>query len=469
MMHTVGLSPKGLDVGMFVYCRSRVPLVAFSACLLTLVVAAQNPAPSIPVSDPIAAASSPAPAPSLKQYMVPPGTILRMELSGPVNVSHLKPGSELAGQLARPVYVYDRALIPAGSQVHIVVEKVEKERAPEKKGLMERVDTVRSLGLNHHNFYEVSLRAATLKLPSGVDVPMELRFIRGGQEVLLQANQEGQMKVGGATSKDLAQHAPGVSQVTKFKHGKQQAQEYLHPVATLEVASAVNLELPAQPEVPRVTGKPVTIPEGTHANFLLLTELSASDNKQGDTFQARLVKPIFQPDGKLLVPEGSLLEGHIARLVPPRRMSRAASLYLVFDRLTEPEGNSQRVSASLAGADVDKKAPVNMDTEGGLHGKSGAKSLAKRAVVGVASQQIADEVVEMATHAVAPYASTALGLFILFGGHGNDVDLPRYSDLEVVFGRPLTVPEPAATPTANQPAEPGSNPPQMHFPDLSPD
>ena len=420
---------------------SRVVLGALTLCLLASLVAAQDSAPSVPPTDlPAAPVSNPAPAPGLKEYTVPPGAILRLELSGPVNVSHLKPGSELTGQLARPVYVYDRALIPAGSQVHAVVEKVEKQKAPEKRGFMERVDTVRSLGLNHHNFYEVSLRAATVKMPSGAEVPMDLRFVRGGQEVRLQANEEGQMKVGGTTGRDLAQHAPGVSQITKIKHGKQQAQEYRHPVATLEVASAARFELPAQPDVPRATSRPVTIPEGTRADFLLLTELRASENKQGDSFQARLVEPIFQPDGQLLVPEGSLLDGHIARLVQPRRMSRAASMYLVFDRLTEPGGDSQKVVASLAGADVGKKAPVNMDPEGGLHGKSGAKSLAKRAVVGVASQQIADEAVEVATHAVAPYASVGLGLVVLFGGHGNDVDLPQYSDLQVVFGRPVTVP-----------------------------
>jgi len=135
----------------------------------------------------------------------------------------------------------------------------------------------------------------------------------------------------------------------------------------------------------------------------------------------------------------------------------AASMYLVFDRLTAPGGQGQKIAASLASADVGKKEPVTMDPEGGLHGKGGAKSLAKRAVVGVVSQQIADEAVEMATHAVAPYASVGLGLVILFGGHGNDVDLPQYSDLQVVFGRPITIPEPAATSSPNVPAE-SSNP-----------
>jgi hypothetical protein len=144
-------------------------------------------------------------------------------------------------------------------------------------------------------------------------------------------------------------------------------------------------------------------------------------------------------------------------------MSRAASMYLVFDRLTEPEGESQKVAASLAGADVGKKAPVNMDPEGGLHGKSGSRNLAKRMAVGVASQQVADEAVEVATHAVAPYASVGIGLFVLLGGHGNDVELPRYSDLEVVFGRPLTVPGQAAGQPQSEPAGPGSNPPQWRW------
>jgi hypothetical protein len=404
--------------------RSRVVFGVLAVFLLTLAVAAQDAAL----------------APNLKEYTVPAGTILRMELSGPVNVAHLKPGNEIAGQLVRPVYVYDRALIPAGSQVHAVVEKVEKQKAAEKKGFMERVDTVRSLGLNRHNFYEVTLRTASVKLPSGAEVPMDLRFIRGAQEVRLQANDQGQMKVGGTTGKDLAQHTPGVSQVTRIKRGKHQVQEYRHPVATLEVERAAQLELPAQPEVRRATTQPVTIPEATHADFLLLTELRASENKQGDTFQARLLEPIFQPDGQLLMPEGSVLDGHIAKLERPRRLSRAASMYLAFDRLTQPGGDSQKVAASLAAADVEKKAPVNMDPEGGLHGKGGAKSLAKRAVVGAVSQRAADEAVEVATHAVAPYASGAVGLFILLGGHGNDVDLPQYSDLQVVFGRPVTVP-----------------------------
>jgi len=87
-------------------------------------------------------------------------------------------------------------------------------------------------------------------------------------------------------------------------------------------------------------------------------------------------------------------------------------------------------------------------TERGLHGKGGAKSLATHLVVGTFSEQVVDEAVEMAMHAVAPWSSCR---------HGNDVDLPQFSDLQVVFGRPVTVPGQGAPLPQSQP--PSSNPP----------
>jgi len=69
-------------------CKVVCPRVLFGAvnlCLPASLVAAQNPAPGA----------------NLKDFTVPAGAILRMVLSGPINVYHLKPGSELAGQLVR--------------------------------------------------------------------------------------------------------------------------------------------------------------------------------------------------------------------------------------------------------------------------------------------------------------------------------------------------------------------------------
>ncbi|MFI5117728.1 MAG: hypothetical protein ACHP8B_13640, partial [Terriglobales bacterium] len=70
---------------------SRVLFGALTLCLLASVVRAQTPAPAVPANDAMAPPiPNPAPAANLKEYSVPAGAILRMELSGPVNVSHLK-------------------------------------------------------------------------------------------------------------------------------------------------------------------------------------------------------------------------------------------------------------------------------------------------------------------------------------------------------------------------------------------
>jgi len=55
-------------------------------------------------------------------------------------------------------------------------------------------------------------------------------------------------------------------------------------------------------------------------------------------------------------------------MVEPGRHS-----YELIGEVVPPDragGETKKVAAWLAGADVGKKAPVNMDPEGGLHGKS---------------------------------------------------------------------------------------------------
>ena len=126
--------------------------------------------------------------------------------------------------------------------------------------------------------------------------------------------------------------------------------------------------------------------------------------------------------------------------MPPRRLNCAGSVYLVFDNLVLPNGSAEKISASVVGTELDSKAAGSMDEEGGLHGKGrGAKQTMKDFGVGLLSQQVADEVVELATHAVAPYVSIPMGLAMFLGGHGHDVSLARYSELEIVFGRPMPI------------------------------
>ena len=391
-------------------------------------------------------------APSaVRDYVVPAGTILRLTMSASVKPGQLKPGSDVEGELSRPVYVYDRQVIPAGSHVRAVVAEVDKHRV-QSKGFMQHLRSARSLGLNRKFDYDVSFQSAELTPPGGSSVPVELKFVEAGEVVELHTKGD-QVQIGGNTAGDYAKLAPGVGKVESIRKSKKQIQQYRHPEVSLELEQPLTFALPPDPAEPKDGGVDVTaIPSGTHARLLLLEALSASENKQGDIFHARLLEPIAH-DGQLLLPEGATLEGHIGKVVAPRRLNRAGSLYLVFDKVILPNGSAEKVSASLVGTALDQKAAGSMDEEGGLHGKGrGAKQTMKDFSVGLLSQQVADEVVEIATHAVAPYVSIPMGLAMFLGGHGHDVSLAKYSELEIVMGRPMPIGhgQPAAPPVMNK-------------------
>ena len=388
-----------------------------------------------------------APATNVRDYVVPAGTILRLTMSAAITPGHLKPGSQVDGELSRPVYLYDREVIPAGSHVHAIVGNVDKHRV-QGKGFIEHLQTVRSLGMNRKFDYDVAFQSAELTPVGGRALPLQLKFVDAG-EVLELHTKGDQVQVGGTTAGDYARMAPGVGKVESIKREKKQLKQYRHPEVSLEIEQPLTVQLPPDPAEPLAGPVDVTaIPSGTHARLLLLDGLSASENKQGDIFHARVLEPIVH-EGHLLLPEGATLEGHIGKVVPPRRLSRPGSLFLVFDKVVLPNGNAEKVSASLVGTELDPKAAGSMDEEGGLHGKGrGAKQTMKDFGVGLFSQQVADEVVELATHAVAPYVSIPMGLAMFMGGHGHDVSLPRFSELEIVMGRPMPIghgqPDPGA-------------------------
>ncbi len=409
----------------------------------------------------LSALAAAVPAIGQETYVVPQGTVLRVKLNAPLKPGHLKSGTDVDGELVRPLYVYDREVLPAGTHVHTVVADVEHRKVAGKAGFFNRLQTLRSLGMNRKAEYDVKFQSAALQPPGGAAIPLQVAFLDAGEVVQLHTKGD-QVQVGGTTAGDYAKHAPGLGTIESAKNTKKMAKQYRHPELSLVTEQPISLSLPEQQAL-ATAPELAAIPAGTHARLLLLQPLSASENKQGDRFTARVLEPIVQ-DGKLLVPEGSVLQGHIGKIVPPRRLSRSGSLYLAFDSLKLPNGQAQTIAASLVGTAANQKDAGKMDEEGGLHGNGrGVKSTLERFGVGLASQQVADEIVEFGAHAAGPYVSIPLGLFLFMGGHGNDVDLQRYTELEISFGRPMPIgqsnPEgPSVQPPGQAPTDSNNTP-----------
>lgn len=107
-----------------------------------------------------------------------------------------------------------------------------------------------------------------------------------------------------------------------------------------------------------------------HLNAYLEQTISSATEKRGNTFQAVVAEPVFNPDHSLAIPEGSVLVGTITQAKPARFFGRAGKLRFDFRELKLPgNGASKQVEGSLGGADASKSQQLQIDSEGGVQSK----------------------------------------------------------------------------------------------------
>ncbi len=115
----------------------------------------------------------------------------------------------------------------------------------------------------------------------------------------------------------------------------------------------------------------VTIPAGTELRTELTTLLSTKTNKNGDSFTARVAEPIFAK-GEEIVPNGSILEGHVSFIKSPGRATGVGEMRLVADSITTPDETKFTVAAGLQDAQGAGGAHVKGD-EGTVAGEGKSK------------------------------------------------------------------------------------------------
>jgi hypothetical protein len=350
---------------------------------------------------------------------------VKVRLPNTVKISALKPGDVVEGELARDVYSGDRELFPAGSRVRLTVDKLgRRRREPNDHWPW----VVKALTPRHENY--PTFLSAVVSLADGKEVPLRvsLIFINRETEVLAQ----------GKTKKVAHPPASSAAQPENVKAG---------PVVILEAANpsdehASGFTLPGA----------LTLAAGTPAKIILLGGVSASKSRPGDSFQARLVEPVWL-DSHVALPEGTLIAGKVVKSTPPRILSRSGSLLLRFTDLTLPGGIEVPAAASVAAAELDQRSHTKLDPEGKLHGDRPGKAwmlLNAGITAGIAKE--ADDATQLLVEAListATDASTAgtakivglcaSGVFMLTR-HGRDVVLPRFTEMDITFDRPVSLP-----------------------------
>jgi hypothetical protein len=128
-------------------------------------------------------------------------------------------------------------------------------------------------------------------------------------------------------------------------------------------------------EMLRVLGSSPPSDSIVHAR--LITPLNSSEAKQGQTVQAVISQPLFSPDKKLILPEGTHLIGGVTMVHRARWFHRGGQLRFNFQRVELPVAVARSVAAtdnvapvktlaSLAAAESSGSTAIKVDKEGAV-------------------------------------------------------------------------------------------------------
>jgi hypothetical protein len=162
---------------------------------------------------------------------------------------------------------------------------------------------------------------------------------------------------------------------------------------------------------------------------LILLSTITSKAPSGSSFLARVRLPVAV-EGKTVLPEGSMVEGHL-QTVPARRMLRGGVLRMVFDRIKLPDGVIEPADFFVTASD---SKSVKFDDEGTARPTVSKKRLALQLGETATIAKLADDVSEEALAAgvgSARYYGLGAALICLAIQKGREVKLKEGDVIEV--------------------------------------
>jgi hypothetical protein len=431
---------------------------------------------------------------------VEPGVPISVELLKPVRIR--KVGAPLEGRVIEPVYVFDRLVVPAGSEVRGRVAKID----PVPRGRRARAIANGDFTPFHHATFEFD----TLILKDGERLPIDTTVSQGAQNVV-------HLVAGGKQKEEGTLHRKTAEVRRQIEATKKQSIEEIKAPGklkrlkamlaaelpyhrqslpagtrfTLELKEPLNLgaALLTSEELERVGAE---IPPSSNVHVWLKTPLSSATDRKGTPVEAVVSQPVFTKDHQLILPEGSRLKGQVLTARPARHLGRNGQLRFAFRQIVLPAGAKRAVEAGLQSADVPSSSHLKLDAEGGAHGASSkTRFLAPTIEILLATSSVADadsrarqiqegsgdpgQVAGGGVRGAAGFGlvGTVVGLlahsrpvssgFALYGAawsvyshlvaRGHEVIFPQYTAMDIRFGShegpktpPAKPPEAAITP-----------------------
>jgi len=193
---------------------------------------------------------------------------------------------------------------------------------------------------------------------------------------------------------------------------------------------------------------PVVVPAGTKIPLTLKQGISTHSARVGDPVYAQTAFPVVQ-NNKIVIPEGTFVQGTIRSIVQPGRVKGRAQLQMTFTSLIFPNGYTVLLPGAVEGVPGSNDSAMK-GTEGTIE-QSGSKAkdaqtIAATTIPGAAIGAIADG---GKGAGIGAGAGGVVGLATVLLTHGPDVQLGPGSSVEMVLERTIEIDKVRASKQAN--------------------
>ena len=317
------------------------------------------------------------PSPKLIVLSVPKGTPLQVALDQEIRVAN--PGQPVHARIMEPVYAFDRLVIPVGSKVEGQITQIGKISATNR--------TLAALDADFTPARRVEVSFSDLELPDGRHFQLQTNVTAGsGQIIRLVAAADGKERtsIKGAASEKVRQakeqaksgwanamkqlKSPGrAHRLKRYIAAELPVHAQYIPVGTVyfaELNSALDFGTEVMsPQMVSPVGAQLL--PGSLVHGRLTTPLTSETSQKGDVVEAEVTQPVLDGDHHVILAQGSRLRGTVSQVRPARRMKKNGQLRISFQEIIQPDGNSEKVEATLEGVQSAKDANVKLDAEGG--------------------------------------------------------------------------------------------------------
>jgi hypothetical protein len=413
--------------------------------------------------------SSEAPKPIVKENIdltVPKGSALQVVLDREVRVQAV--GQPIHGHIVEPVYAFDKLIIPAGTEVKGKISQIESVPAGAR--------TLAALNANLTPARRIEVEFTELLITDGKQISIQTRVVPGSGQVLqFVSAAESQKKKDVKHVLTQKERQAKEEARRQFKAAMQQVKE---PAKMHRLEKAVLSQFPVHPqyvdvgtvyfaelEKPLRFGSEALTPEmaasmintdmppGSMVYARLMTPLNSANTQKGAEVQAILAQPLTV-NGKMLLPEGTMLKGTVLQVQAARHWKRNGQLRFVFRDLVLPNGVESKVKALVQGVQSRVADNLNVDSEGGAQTQTPKTRYLRTAIsVGLAAATHEDEsfnraeggaggfkVVGIVIGAAVNWHPLAIAMgsfgagrsiYNNFIARGRDVVFPKYTSMQI--------------------------------------